>query len=358
MSSPNAADVDELMITIDQLARLLPLLQPGTAAPTATPAQPLKSLQKATGTAEDAEDADEDDGTPVGMWDECKSLYQKPDKDGRFQWVAEEPDDVVEAAEGKATAKFAFLVCKKKSHDSRKKYDLDSVIIQSPLLKDLLGQMLVDYPGITTSLDRLVFKAPFRPFVHRWPRLLHLLQPEVTQDETARSHLRLLHDILYYEELKNAIDAKIDLVKNGVITFEFLWTIFEPGTLVYSTEVGKERVYQLINPGIGMEQDGRQYQQLNVWGVDWDGDKFGSRHESLQVFEFEGTAKITALQAFPLDFHPEKRDLCARLVARGRLFEQFAGYHFQAYSGVALGYGKVFCMHEFDKANVVKVAAA
>ena len=229
--------------------------------------------------------------------------------------------------------------------------------MQSPLLKELLGQVLLDYPGITTTLDRLVFKAPFHPFVYRWPRLLHLLQPEVTQDVTARTHLSLFHDVLY-EELKNAIDAKIDLVKNGVITFEFLWTIFEPGTLVYGTQSGKERVYQLTNTGVGTDSSGRQFQSLSVWGVDWDGDKFGSSHENIQVFEFGGTAKITALRAFPLDFHPEKQDLCARLVARGRLFEQFAGYHFQAYSGVALGYGKAFCTHNCHKANAMKVAAA
>ena len=79
MSSPDAAALDGQMISMDQLARLLPLLQPGAAAPAVVPAQsPSTSRkknkkQRATETAEDREDAEaageaeEDNGTPVGM---------------------------------------------------------------------------------------------------------------------------------------------------------------------------------------------------------------------------------------------------------------------------------------------------
>lgn len=290
------------------------------------------------GQSQEAEEEDEDP-TPEGMLAECKPLFQQRDQDGRFQWVAEEPEDVVEAAEGKATAKYAFLIRKKKSYDSRKKYDIDSIIVQSPLLKERLGVVLKDYPGITTTLQRLVFSAPFRPFVHRWPRLLELLDPNVTTDETARHHLQLFADVLY-EELKNSIDAKIDLVKNGVITFEFFWTILEPGSLVFGLEDGKERVWQVNSSSTAADrQRGVQYENLNAWGIDTDGKTFGRTNDYLAVYEWTGTAKITSLRAFPLDMHPEKDQVIERLVRRGRLFERYFGYHFMQYNGIALTYG-------------------
>lgn len=252
--------------------------------------------------------------------------------------MPEEPEDVIDAAENKETAKYAFLVRKVVStEDSRKKYTIDSIIVQSPLLKQCLGIALKDYPGVTTNLTRLVFKAPFQPFVHRWLQIEGLL--ERTEDETTRSHLQILRDVLY-AELKDAISAKNDLVKNGVITFEFLWTIFEPGSLVFGTDEGKERVYQLHSSQYTTDlKRGLQYLNLYVWGVDYDGEKFGACYEYLRHYEFEGTKKITNLKVFPLNVHPHRTELIKRLVSRGQLFEKFGGYHFEDYHGVAVGYG-------------------
>ncbi|KIW93447.1 uncharacterized protein Z519_06052 [Cladophialophora bantiana CBS 173.52] len=277
---------------------------------------------------------------PNGSINEAKALYSQKDKDGKYQWVTEEPVDVLEAAENEETARFAFLVRKQKSYDSRKKYDIHSIIVQSPWLKKCLGIILDDYPGITTNLDRLVFRAPFHPFVHRWDRLVSLLEKDDFEEDTARDHLKLFRDVLF-EELKNAIAAKIDLVKNGVITFEYLWTIFEPQTLVYSVSDGKECVFKLNSSTRATDQRrGLDFLQLDVWSVDWDGTKFGQHHTYLQNYEFAGTTPITSLQAYPLEFHSEREQLMHRLVVRGKLFECLAGYHYKAYRGVALGYGR------------------
>lgn len=251
--------------------------------------------------------------------------------------MTEYPDDAVAAAENAETARFAFLVRNKISYDSRKTLEIDSIIVQSPLLKEALGVVLEDYPGITTNLQRLVFRAPFQPFVHRWTKLVDVL--ETTTDETMRAHLKLFHKVLY-EELKDAIAAKNDLVANGVITFEHLWTIFEPGVLVYGIDEGKERVFELQSASYQEDRSGVPYLQLYCRGIDWDGDKFGSSSLYLSNFEFEGTKPITRLAYFPLGFHPHEQDLISRLTIRGKVFQKFAGYHFMAYRGPALTYGR------------------
>jgi hypothetical protein len=89
----------------------------------------------------------------IGMLAESKSLYQKRNKDGKYQWVTEYPDDLITAAENSETAKYAFLVRNNISYDSRKTLEIDSLVIQSPLLKKALGIVLKDYPGVTTNLQ-------------------------------------------------------------------------------------------------------------------------------------------------------------------------------------------------------------
>ena len=279
-----------------------------------------------------------EDKTPVGMLAEIKNLYQTLDSQGRHQWVTEYPEDAVEAAESAETARFAFLVRNKISYDSRKTLEIDSIIVQSPLLKKALGVVLEGYPGITTNLQRLVFPAPFQPFVHRWTKLVNVL--ETTTDEATRAHLRLFHDVLH-EELKDAIAAKNDLVANGVITFEYLWTIFEPGVLFYGHDEGKERVFELLSTSqLTDPSSGSAYLRLQSRSIDWDGEKFGNRIEYFCNFEFEGTKPIIRLDYFPLNFHPNQQDLVNRLTSRGKIFETLAGYHFMAYRGTALTYGR------------------
>src|ERR1700761_280479 len=303
-------------------------------------AEESKSDEPETGEKDAKDDKPKEPEVPKGSIAEAKALYSKKDNDGKYQWVTEEPADVVDAAENAETARYAFLVRKRKSYDSRKKYDINSIIVQSPWLKKALGVILADYPGITTNLDRLVFRAPFHPFVHRWTRLTDLLEKDDFEEPIAREHLQLFHDVLF-EEFKNAIAAKIDLVKNGVITFEYLWTIFEPQTLVYSVSDGKECVFKLNSSNTATDrQRGMDFLQLEVWSVDWDGTKFGQHDTYLSNYEFAGTTPITSLEAYPLEFHPEKEQLIQRLVLRGKLFERFAGYHYKAYRGVALGYGR------------------
>lgn len=303
-----------------------------------------------------AEVKPKEENVAIGMLVETKSLYQKKDSDNKFQWVTEEPIDAVDAAESPETAKYAFLVRNKKSYDSRKKYEIDSIIVQSPLLKKALGIALGKYPGVTTTLDRLVFKAPFACFVHRWQRFTDLLL--TAEDETARKHLQLLYDVLE-AELKDAIHAKNDLVKNGVITFDHLWTIFEPGELVYNTDEGKERIYELQSTMRCTDQKrGVDYLRIQGRGIDWDGTKFGSAWAYLSEYEFEGTRPITSLAAFPFEFHPQKDQLSRALTTRGKLFEDFAGYHYQAYKGVALGYGRCgLIKHNVDSRVIVDCAA-
>ena len=271
-----------------------------------------------------------------GMITDVKNLYQsKPDNRGKTTWVDEYPDDLEEAAENAESARYALLIRNSKCYDGRKKLQIDSIVVQSPLLKQALGSVLKDYPGITTTLDRLTFKAPFQAFIHRWKNLLEALESE--EDPETKGHLELLHRILE-AELRDDLKARDDFILNGVITYSTIWMIFEPGTTVFTVKDGQDCAAKFNNGNYQQTQCGARY-VLNCQIVDWDGENFGFGNTQSYVWEFEGTTKITKLAAYPLEYHHNLAKVKETLIQRGKAFEELNGYHYKNYQGIAIGEG-------------------
>lgn len=271
-----------------------------------------------------------------GMITDVKNLYQsKPDDRGKTTWVDKYPDDLEEAAENAESARYALLIRNSKCYDGRKKLQIDSIVIQSPLLKQALSSVLKDYPGITTALDRLTFKAPFQAFIHRWKYLIEALESE--QDPETKDHLRLLHRILE-SELRDDLKARDDFILNGVITYSTIWMIFEPGTIVFTVKDGQNCAATFNYGNFQETKRGNRY-ALSCQIVDWDGENFGLGSAQFYVSEFEGTTKITMLSAYPLEYHPNLVKVKEALIQRGKAFEELSGYHYKNYRGIAIGEG-------------------
>ena len=86
-----------------------------------------------------------------GMEFGIKNLYQGPeDNHGRYTWTDKYPEDLEKAAEDEVTARYAILVRHKKCYDdSRKTLEIHSIVVQSLLIKKVLGIVLADYPGMS-----------------------------------------------------------------------------------------------------------------------------------------------------------------------------------------------------------------
>lgn len=271
-----------------------------------------------------------------GMISDVKNLYQtKPDARGKSTWVDKYPDDLEEAAENAETARYALLIRNKKCYDGRKKLQIDSIVVQSPLLKAVLGTVLKDYPGITTNLERLTFQAPFEPFVHRWSQFSEAARTE--EDLETKAHLDLFYKTLELE-LTDAIKARDDFILNGVITYDTCWMIFEPGTIVFAVEDKQKVAVRLTNATYVQTRCGNAY-RLSCEYVGWDGENFGFGSTTLNVWEFRGTAKITALSAFPLKYHAAIDRVKEELIRRGTVFVKLQGYHYKHYEGIATAKG-------------------
>lgn len=138
-------------------------------------------------------------------------------------------------------------------------------------------------------------------------------------------------------ELKETVAAKDDFIANRVITYEHLWTIFQPGCTVHSVSYGRECGQKFVQGSYIEHPKYGPCFQMTCQQIDWDGEKMGWSTQYPLVPGFAGTKPITELEAFPLEFHPDCVALTAKLVLRGKLFEHFAGYHYKAYKGTAIG---------------------
>jgi hypothetical protein len=131
---------------------------------------------------------------PFGMKASAKILYEGPPKCACCKnWVEEYPDDLKSNIEvTKESQQHAVLVRYRKCHStsSKKSLEVDSIVIQSPLLKTVLGRVFNDYPGVTPALEFLTFASPFQPFLYCW----EAFQDEVAGEthEASREHLKVL----------------------------------------------------------------------------------------------------------------------------------------------------------------------
>jgi hypothetical protein len=290
------------------------------------------------GSKDDAPDEEPLDLAEIGMSCGLKNLYSgKEDKKGRYQWQDEIPKDVGKPVENAQTAKWALLVRNVKVYnDPRKVLAIHSIVVQSPLLKKLLARVLKDYPGVTPGLARLEFSGKFEPIIHRWTELtsaIEKLDDDTEDDRKTKEHAELFLNLLK-SEFKSMIDTSQDMKSKGVMTYEHLWTLFQPGSTVYARQDGQETAMKLQETKYGADRNGNPCFWLTCKYVDWDGAKFGTNKLNLSIPIYSGTRHINQLSVYPLENHHEKDALRTRLIERGAKAETLAGSHYKSYHGI------------------------
>jgi hypothetical protein len=270
----------------------------------------------------------------VGMSSSVKNLWQKKPRNNYDMipvWVEKKPYNVKLSPEESPENKQHALVLRHMiSRGIKGGYALHSIIVQSPHLKSALKEILRDYPGVSPGLDELTFEAPFEPFVHRWDKLCNAIDDKKGKK---RDHLKLLQGALA-GSMKEVLQRKNDLIKNGLMTYNYLWTIFEPGQLLYAYIDGHERVFKLVKTDYNITKGFI----LELAYVDWDGTIFGFTRSMLAIGRFDGTRPIDSLLIYPLQFNTDV-GLQERLLKRAKIFEGLKGSHYKAYEGVSVQLG-------------------
>ncbi|KAF5640605.1 TOB3 (member of AAA-ATPase family) [Fusarium sp. NRRL 52700] len=270
----------------------------------------------------------------VGMSAETKDIYRKSSWDPWQEWTDEEIG--IDGRSSQASAKYALIVRREKEHGEidESVLSLHSITVQSPLLKKILGPVFKGYKGINTNLKKLEFHAPFREFFYRWDEFNQADPRNDSNDSSeACSHYKLLADIIH-AEIKPRIEQASDLLNNGVISFDYVWTLFEPDVEVYTKIEGRDRLFKLSSGNYSKTPDGTVAYVLNVRFIDTDGDTLGYTETSLTLLPFENVIPILDLDVIPARLCPDLDQIRERLVQRGRLFESLQGINHKTYSGI------------------------
>ena len=225
----------------------------------------------------------------------------------------------------------AFLLRKNVDVNSRDENDGELEIVSHDLW-ELLKKLLSHYPYHWFRGEPVTINSPYEPFILNWDKLEEVTK-EISVEENdirARSDLKLLLDTIS----SGSGDLKLDKyfktresdIKQRCVTFESLWTLFPPGTLVYGKPFqGQDQIFIVKDNLQPWPPVGRKTitWTLECWVYDWNGKSFKRMGLRLDVESFDGTKPITELPFYPLDYHQQPEDLKKRLVERGAKYKKF-----------------------------------
>jgi hypothetical protein len=141
-----------------------------------------------------------------------------------------------------------------------------------------------------------------------------------------------------HDDFSSSIQSLASLTNAGEITFDLLWAIFPPKTIVFTKDnlMNEPHAMLLISNIYLKNDDGSKYLSLKCKMLRHDGQDFGWAVDYLKIQDFDGAKKVTALPSFPLSAHPEEAAVRADLVKRGRRYIQLIGPICKEYRGFAL----------------------
>ncbi|KAJ3579557.1 hypothetical protein NPX13_g1008 [Xylaria arbuscula] len=266
----------------------------------------------------------------VGMTAEVRDLYREdsrqPWKRGLPSLVRNNPSSAPELGQ------FALTIRREKrqSDTGEQSLRIHSISVHSPSIKKLLGSVLGGYQGVNTNLERIDFYAPFHAFFYRWEDFKAQMTKNHDGDEA--KHCKLLFEIMRCE-VEPLIEQAEDMLNNNVISFEYLWTLFEPGIEIHYRAQEEDNLYLLTDGRYELGTDRRPVYKISCRYIDTDGERFGYKTTSLTIQSFNNVTPISELNVLPSHLRHGITEIRARLAQRGRKFERLRGAHYMAYSG-------------------------
>ncbi|KAK1235038.1 hypothetical protein PQX77_001747 [Marasmius sp. AFHP31] len=214
----------------------------------------------------------------------------------------------------------------KRHINSKGQYVGTEVEILSQALGDLL--LAINKNVEWLELSKVPPKADPKVFFHSYDELEKRLQQE--RIKPCRDD-ELINDIeaaiqFIEEDFSDVIPNLEELLnRHQQITYELLWAIFKPNTLIYHFHALTEQDQILLVQSLDYERTSEgNYAGIYCRIIHNDGVSVGYTHEYLKIDEFSGAQKVLALPTYPLDYHPDKVALRERVIKRGKKFMQIA----------------------------------
>jgi hypothetical protein len=236
------------------------------------------------------------------------------------------------------------------------------VVIKSGYILKACKDVIQSWPGISWNSD------PLEVCSYQSPRLSVLnlfagqLDPEVfvtflpaftvyrdelaakknisEEDQHVLTSVNVLLDWLH-SDYRTTIATIKNLTSHGEISWDLLYAILVPRSIFIAqcAVTGEPRAFQM-NTSTRTAVDGVPVYQLTCESVDMIDRPLtntvgvGRVQAIINLSLFKGTTKITSLNAFPIQYHPDKT-LQQRLIERGRKWLALTGIHHRQYKGIS-----------------------
>lgn len=231
--------------------------------------------------------------------------------------------------------------------------------INSPAIITALQSVIEYYPGYNFSEASNTIMEPYAALIHHEEELKTYrdqFNPNTINSEhelchrnvNAHEHLGILQNVLF-ERSGTAVEAERQRHARGVATFEMLWLLFRPGTDVYfdDDKDGNYNAYVIRSLSGGMFGGRPTSLKLDMWNMEYDGNKIGRRLYQVHQPIYDGEKEITSLVVFPCQFWKERpkegeenKPLKMKLEERGKMFFKLAQRQCMDYNGTTYSWPK------------------
>lgn len=209
-----------------------------------------------------------------------------------------------------------------------------SITVHDPAMRDVLRSVLAKYQDLDLELQEWTFEPPFMPLVHRWQAFKdhHSIAAPGPIKNASSALLAFLTPIL-----ASSILSLAQTNKTGQVSFNNIWQIFSPGSIVVTKFYGVDTICRVVKYKRKHADCNRPERWvIDMEYVDWNGEKCGWATTTLTILEFEGFKRVTGLPVYPLSFASDAAKIKAEMIERGRKFESMRGYHFMVANGTKI----------------------
>ncbi|KAI9741267.1 MAG: hypothetical protein M1834_002983 [Cirrosporium novae-zelandiae] len=249
---------------------------------------------------------------PRGMVGRCDQIWNK--KVRKFH-------NVKTAKQREKKARFRrYVILVRRRISTKGQVIATEVDIQGPILRQVLSEIHKETQGLSFHKDLPVLCPEI--LYHSKQGLVERLKKEQSSSpENEDTIFEIKSALQFIEEEYGSSRAKVEkLLANHEVTFDLLWTIFPPNTIVYGSKMlGQPRAW--VSRSIELEEIEADIFQmvLRAEYLDFDGKNLGYVGPTkLVIPRFPNTMRISDLPFFPLKLHPELDKIRLQLLSRGR----------------------------------------
>lgn len=243
--------------------------------------------------------------------------------------------------------------------------------IRSQSVLDILRDIVQYYPSISFQTNELALQEPFCILLHYHQELTErrdqlkqaaseMVSPDKDPFSKVHKHLACLTDLVrqrYADAMSREMTRHRDT--RAMCTYDWAWLLFRPGNIVYAWDHDTLRAYivEKHDRQVGQETEGKIGPKtlsvaddvermprpasltINVWALDFDGERLGRRRDTYSIPAFDGEKPILSLPIFPKEYLKNDKRVHQSmsteefLIQRGKLFFEMTKRSYMEYHG-------------------------